>query len=75
MSSAIDLIICPKKYSKALGKKKKLLIVCGVKFLKRKTRTGLCLELMCSVQKEGLQHSGGEKMLYFACTKGCRATS
>lgn len=64
MSSAIDLIICPKKpWAKPWGKKKKLLIVCGVKFLKHKTRTGLCLELMCSVQREGLQHSGGEKML------------
>lgn len=65
MSSAIALITCSKKYSKALSKKK-LLIVCGVKFLKHKTRTRLCFELKCSVQRVCKICQG--KMLHFAGT-------
>jgi len=69
-SAAGDAVTSPKKYSKALDKKK-LLIVFVVKILKHKTRTGLCLELVC-------QHGerlGEEETLYFAGTTGCRATS
>lgn len=49
--------------------KKKLLIVCGVKFLKHKTRTRLCFELKCSVQRVCSICQG--KMLYLAGSKGC----
>lgn len=68
MSFAVALIICSKKYSRALGKKK-VTEVCVVKFLKLKTRTSLCFELKCSVQRVCTICEG--KMLYFSGTKGC----
>lgn len=66
MSSAIHLIIRPKKYSKALGGKETLLIVWGVKFLKHKTKAELCPELMRSVQGNSSAAFGrGKNALFF----------
>lgn len=58
-----------KEVQQSPGGKKKLLIVCDVKFLKHKTRTRFCFELKCSVQRVCSICQG--KMLYFAGTKGC----